>query len=562
MIQDNLGMIQEISAVPVVNGKTKPRIVISIGILHKPQKLLEHITSYGSFAHINNSTECQKMVQALMANATKNGAAKVKSPCTTEGYFVAPSGLTNEDGSDIYNQYWIEPSNESAHKDNITLLPNGALANDYMFVNSANREGIFGSKLLDVPIPDANTPDFLHTVKALLNINGNAYTMGVLLGWFTACLVRQPLLKTKYITNFPVLQIVGQAGSGKTTQLRAIMKMFPCTHDDVISASAASIFGINSFISGSSTLPVVLDEYKPQNLTKTRTADLKAIILECYTPDGMKPKGGGTSSDSHYSTLNVQRGAGPLALITELLDTSQTAIIERSVVAEFSKANIYNRREHIEVVQRNHRQISMIGRYMVEKLLNTELEPQIDAYESIKDLATSKFKSKGNDRIVLNAAMVLYGLAFFQECLVEIFPEEAEITQRLDAIRESLLDPHNWILDAEAEVSKLLSQLANFTFKRGVIGDRDILVKDTHYIFDNRNGRQVLLLDVDTAFTEYRQYMLKMQLAPAFESVGGMTHALKHSVACVGVETHPRLGDVAIFDVEKMMEEGISEFKS
>lgn len=561
LIKDESGCLVEISAIPVVDGVPQPRMTIDAQVFHKPAKLLEHVTRYEAFALVNNANECQRVTRAILKAATRDRQGSVMMPCNTEGYFVAPSGERDEEGNHIYNQFWVEPERVTYHRDNLVTLSNGQPARKYMYVNGANRQGLFGSRMLETQIPTAETPKFKETVMALLEINGDPYTLGALLGWFTACVARQPLLKTRILQSFPILQNVGQAGSGKTTQLRALMKMFPHTNDDVLSASSASMFAIQSMVSGSSTMPVIIDEYKPQNLEKQRVQALKALILEAYTPDGLKPKGGGTSSDSHYSTLNMQRGAGPLGLISELYDSSQAAIVERSVTARFSKLSIYKRREYIETVQRNEAQVSMLGRLVVEKLLNTDLNHLINLYDKCKRIAIERFSQVGNDRIVLNAAVVAYGLEFLQEAILSVFPKNVDITRRFNVMLEALRDRNNWVLSAQSEVAMFLETLANLSHGRGLTSEANSFIRDTHYTFENVDDEEVLIIDLNTAFTVYRRQMISLHLAPAFDGLGGLIHAIQFSTYCKAIDHHDKLGVSAQLDLRLMAEEKLSTFK-
>ena len=561
LIKNDEGRIVEISAIPVINGESQARISIDAAVFHKPAKLLEHIGGYAGFAHVSNSNECQKLMRAILLSASKNSNESVMHPCNTEGYYVAPSGAYNDDGSPIYSQFWIEPERVTFHKDNLAVLPDGGSPRKYIYLNPANRLGVFGSKMLEVIVPDANTPNFRETIHALMEVNGDTYTLGVLLGWFTACLVRQPLLKHKILQNFPVLQNVGDAGTGKTTQLRAIMKMYPHENDDVMSASNSSMFGIQAFVSGSSTMPTIVDEYKPLNLPPARVAALRALILEAYTPDSLKAKGGGTSSDSHYSTLNMQRGSGPLSLISEQLDTSQAAIVERSVVARFTKATIYQRRVHIETLQQNERQLSMLGRLLLENLLNRDLSRQIKEYTVCKDKSTERFGMMGNDRIVLNAAVILYGLKFLGDVLRETFKGDELIDRRLEAMEESLMNPNNWILSAQSEVAKVLEELANYSHGRGLTHPDHKLLYGTHYKVETVDGEDLILLDLHTAFTIYRKQMISLHLSPSFDTFGGMLHGIQYSVYCKDVDVDADLGTVVVLRADTMARDNLSPFR-
>ena len=321
------------------------------------------------------------------------------------------------------------------------------------------------------------------------------------------------------------------------------------------------MFGIQAFVSGSSTMPTIVDEYKPLNLPPARVAALRALILEAYTPDSLKAKGGGTSSDSHYSTLNMQRGSGPLSLISEQLDTSQAAIVERSVVARFTKATIYQRRVHIETLQQNERQLSMLGRLLLENLLNRDLSRQIKEYTVCKDKSTERFGMMGNDRIVLNAAVILYGLKFLGDVLRETFKGDELIDRRLEAMEESLMNSNNWILSAQSEVAKVLEELANYSHGRGLTHPDHKLLYGTHYKVETVDGEDFILMDLHTAFTIYRKQMIALHLSPAFDTFGGMLHGIQYSAYCKDIDVDNDLGTVVVLRADVMARDNLSPFR-
>ena len=103
----------------------------------------------------------------------------------------------------------------------------------------------------------------------MLKINSRK-VIGPMLAWFAACFLRR-LLHDAF-KGFPLLHPVGQAGSGKTQTTTLFARMFYNEAEPIVMSAGISStnFSIKCAVVASSSIPLILDEYKPAEMQPGR----------------------------------------------------------------------------------------------------------------------------------------------------------------------------------------------------------------------------------------------------------------------------------------------------
>lgn len=566
LVKRNEEEIVEYSVVPVVGGKEMKRISIAIQTLLSPTKMIEHIAKYGGTAHLSSSKDAVAFRKSLLNFVGEESDAPEVMITQSEGLHVVPLEDGDLTDPDLVNMYWVESNAVIGSPTNKAETTTGKPVMNLIYKDYNNPDGRIGIDLSEaIRLEDAHV-DMKRTVDSLLQVNGNTFTLGVLLGWFAGCLIKHPLYVVGHIKTFPLLQVVGQAGSGKTTVVNMLLNLFSFKKEYEVKPAGKSLspFAFESMVSGSTSVPIVLDEFKYQNLARDYINAITAILQNGYTI-GLKSTrgGGGTEAGGGYQTLTGSELTAPIGLMSETVESSQTSIMERSVVATFNKASIAGRREQATFLLRNNRNISILGRGMLDNVMITPPSKLVELHlKNEKEIEDILYEG-GNDRIVNNAIMVLTGFDWFAGFIRMNFGSEFD--GRLDAIRESLVKKNNWVVSVTTEVARMLNWISLSSHYpehqrvRAELGFHYAFMKEEY----GGEVKNMLVLSADRVFGLYRELMSTMKLPPAFNSPEDLHHALINSVSAVEGLSHPKLGSNCIkFDPDMLAKEKVDAFRT
>lgn len=115
------------------------------------------------------------------------------------------------------------------------------------------------------------------------------------LGWFYAAVARPYIMDWE--GEFNILNVLGDTGSGKTTTLETLWRMFGM--DGELLASDSTGFTMLTAISSTNALPVIFDEYKPADMRDYTVEKLKYYI-RMSTRGGVESKGNADRSTDNY----------------------------------------------------------------------------------------------------------------------------------------------------------------------------------------------------------------------------------------------------------------------
>jgi len=151
--------------------------------------------------------------------------------------------------------------------------------------------------------------------------------MLTIIGWFFASLVR-PRFQAA-LGSFPFLCIHGQQGAGKTSLASHVLWPLVGVTDPKPYSAGQTEFATLRLLSSSSSVPVVMDEYKPYTMPRARKDGLHQICHENFV--GAAPERGRADQTTvSYPLL------APLCLVGETRP-NVPALVERMVPARPSK---------------------------------------------------------------------------------------------------------------------------------------------------------------------------------------------------------------------------------
>lgn len=488
------------------SGRVQQEISVDHGTFVSGDKFKGFLASRGAVAPNMDTMKAGRVLAMIMQAAKANGKVYALHK---EGFNLLGETLV-----------WCSPVGCWAHNSEDT----------YRFRGAGSESGTFKSDVMSAPTLNefSNAVD---VIDALLNFNLNDFTVASTLGWFIACWHKP--LHIALGQSFPVLQAYGESGAGKTLVFMQMLKMFYFhEHPKAMNASQGSAYGRRAMFSGSTTIPILVDEFKPSKLSIEAVRDFRMTIHEMYTPAFQSPRGGGdarSNNPGNWAELSMETKTTPLCFTTESAE-SETAIQERTVSVPFSKSTRTGRAtQSFETLQRNPEVMAALGKLMLLATAGAKRESLKSLIARGHEVAAERLTRSGNSRIVYNVGVVLSGLGFLGMVLKHHMPDAyaERFEARLETLRNALLDEKNYTtLQAAPEIVKLLRFMTTISHQDSADSDWNVRhgMEYAYYGAD-----MDLDIDVDAFFLRYRAAAQRRSQQPAFQDPDTFLAALRSS---------------------------------
>ena len=577
------GTILAYSVVPLVHGKPAQRVVIPLTTLLDSRKLSTHVMQYGGNLELTGPGAVNRVRTSWETFAGGVKALKdagLAEAVPLEGMYIqsripkdssgaeefSEASINGRDYDSELNIYWIEAGKVTPSIKNHGSTSQGKNLPVPQYFDPANPGGRYGVDLSSTATTLANplVPG-KDVVQSLLELNGNFFSMAILLGWFTACSLKHPLYMLDRIKNFPILQVYGEAGCGKTTTMNLLLKLFTWREPFRVTAAGSGLTAAahRMLATGTTSIPMVVDEVKAQNLGKGDWLHwFRQVAQNQYTIGGIVRKAGGRGEGSHHNEMVDDPMYAPLAFMGETLETSQVSLMERIAPAGFHKADKNGREKYALHLLHNSRVVSVLGWTLVQEVMEGSMNSLVKLYDDSLREATDALYLTGNHRIVENGAIILTGFKFFAQTIEKYYPKV--FTEKLEAMEHALMDSSRWMRDTPSEVVRLLNFISGASHDPEF--SRTRAIKDVHYWFElgeSPHGTvNFLLMSCDTVYVLYRERMRSIGENPVFSSGQEMFVAMKNSPLVVDSFDHPDRGNHCVkIDPHKLVEAGVRAFR-
>lgn len=348
-------------------------------------------------------------------------------------------------------------------RDVIWASPRGVVAPfakvQYRFHGHYNSEGMFKSDLMGAPDLALEDEEF---VSNLLKIN-TPVNLAKLLGWFSAAALTQ-IIRAKF-NRFPICQVFGQAGAGKSMTLILLNHMYYHVQPPrQLSVAGQTAYPIICAVASSASIPVVFEEVKPRQLNKQLKDLIQSIFRSNYTADSFSRGSLGRDRAVREPTVTDFANAAPIVFVGEAIE-DQAAILERCVVVALSKNDRRNRDDAFNYCLSEKHRMGRIGKQLALAALSCnadDVKAEVDRNLAAVIEEIGKDSAGEVSRAAYNLAVALTGLTFLRTTLAQVFGErfDAEIQNMRDAllcrVQENI--PNNM-----SEVSRVLDTMAQLT---------------------------------------------------------------------------------------------------
>lgn len=411
----------------------------------------------------------------------------------------------------------------------------------------------------------------------LLNFNHPDVVFNTV-GWHLAAYLRSHLL---YLFNqFPVLQIFGEAGSGKTQTCYVCSRLHYYTGDmGLATAMSYTNFTLDNKVNTSHSAPAYLDEYKPRELKAARGGKyekVKDVIKNSYV--GGETGNRGTINKGGETSLGVIKSkcAAPLVFIGEAIE-NETAIIERCVFVKLTKSYRTSDRSasyhRIHDTEKGREGVSAFGLYFMNQLYGLSLDTIRDGVnQAIADVSASLPASDDPnikamaERMIYNVAVVVFSWRLAKYILSKAFGNEFDA--KIDEMIEDKLNNASRGEESKvskrygrSEISKVISQIA-------------LLSREQDRPYELRMGKDYVAEDgwvevkIEKAYSLYRMYCGVTHEQPLFDNLDSFCIALSayspvvdHVCAASVLREDGSSETIHRFDAEKLRKDGVQVFR-
>lgn len=327
------------------------------------------------------------------------------------------------------------------------------------------------------------------------------------LGWFYAAAVKPYIMEWE--GEFNVLNVLGDTGSGKTTTLETLWRMFGMEGE--LLAADTTPFTMLTAISSTNAVPVIFDEYKPADMREYVIDNLKKYIR-------LSTRGGVESKGSSDMTTNNYHLTAPICLSGEQ-PLQGPAEERRSILTTFTRDVISGATDETQAFQ------ELIGGefedqryegYDLERhavayyrwLLDQDADDLHSAWYNARDNAAQLLSEAGitiadlDDMVMQGFQTVWFGIGLYRAFADEVGLDASEIVSDTDLERSLLyLVDEGTGFEHVSHLDRLMSLMAR-------AADAGYVEEEQHYtLVSPRNGPDTeLCVQLDSTFDQIRRY--------------------------------------------------------
>lgn len=541
-----------------VGKHNRGRVSMSIDTFSSSTKLRSYLMNH-QIGFQGNDADAVSLMDAVAERAAKRGGKTFFYP--REGFFVTPSPIAGSKKPILVyltkDQFMCSEPPDSEHYFKLHYRPTAATSS-------------YNIDLHQAPQLDAS---MLEQVANVFGFN-DPEIMASLLGWFVACHYRSLYLRLFH--QFPIVQIFGEAGSGKTqtVKLLAHLHWYVTELISMRSAMSPTSFALEAHASSSTSAPLIIDEYKPRELrtVKGKHEKIKDILKASYVGGDIGERGTVNKGAENTLALIKHQATAPIIFMSEALEM-ETAIIERSIIVNLSKAKSLTpeRIAAFNRLQEDPTVLSSIGRAIVEAGFGINLDAMRDEVTKILRDVESRSQIETEDerrlapRLVYNRAISIHGLTVLKRVLQPVFGNRFD--ENVDMLINAKLNPTQTTtmaskVHAMSEISKVMSRIA-------------LLSRDIDAPWEMRMGKDYLIgndtveIKVERAYDCYRRYCASIHDTPLFDTLESFIVALDSYTPAIDRKclTSDLRGDdtsehIVRFAIRRLKKEGVQDFRS
>lgn len=429
----------------------------------------------------------------------------------------------------------------------------------YTFQPQLGNNAIFNADVHRAPKlePNDKTKAWL---CALFDVN-DPVVVAQMLGWFVSCFHKQ--FYQEIFSQFPLLHPNGPAGSGKTLTSLLFSRMFYMKHAPVARScgTVTTQFALKTYFTGSASIPVVLDEYKPSEMGIVRTDFLLQSLRLAYNQGkGSSGSLSNTSASTSFRDVTDFTFSTPVCFIAEAQEM-QTAIVQRCLPINFKQQNAIAHEASWDKAIAGQDYMCQLGRLVLTATASETIESRKAEVTELRDILRSQFDRTIHDRQVYNLAVVLAGLRFLRRVLIGFGDEVlAGVDKLIRVIHEEKMEINVKVMN---EPSKMMNDLS--LMSRTEHSESEFALREGYEYIARDGYVEVLMRET---FIKYFAWCKRKGCTPYYQSSDSFCSAMEKYAAtvdklCVNSPLK-RSAQTRVFrfSMSRLVTEGVEAFKT
>ena len=396
----------------------------------------------------------------------------------------------------------------------------------YTIRSSGNDSVTPKSDLFNAPPLEANESS-VRFFDDLFEIN-TPINLGRLTGWFVASFFSQ-IIRYKW-KQFPILQVYGLAGSGKTRTCELLARMhYHRKPVDVKQASGMTAHAIKSRLAGSASIPILLDDMRFNTMDRRERHMMETFMLGSY--NAANAENGTVRRETGVSHLDIReyKLGAPVVFMAETLN-SESRILARSITVPMRKSDRGDEEAWSRVYLSDEGILGRLGWTIALAVASGDMNVIFKAVENNIDKVREAYGKDAYaeaDRQGFNVAVLLTGLEMMVSTLRRCgFGDRYDA--RIQTMMDAVLEPSNESIVRDMdETSRVISTIAYLT--KSEHPDTYRMQMGVDYSVDD----STVDLKLQNAYTKYALYMRSIGVRPWYHTYSSFFAAMRHYNAVV-----------------------------
>lgn len=361
-------------------------------------------------------------------------------------------------------------------------------------------------------------------------------------------------------------------------------RLYYYNQEPTIVTPGSTVFALSQGASGSDSIPMIIDEYKPHDMRPGMHDQLRLMFRDAYNARSVQ-RGGGNRDNDNFKALTSTSLSAPIAFIAEAIE-EETALMERVVLITMAPppsvvAHKWATRFH--AFRANAKLLALIGKYIASKLVLSgyTVEKLVSEFDPIymharntlmlteQDLSSGlsatelRDKQAARERSVYNFSVARFGLLQFKEVVDGVFGEKEFAEDFQDFLAHSYTRMKDLASSTMPEYLKVLNVLADLSYEDPLLAQA--VRCGNEFGFGNVGGKDTLELSARACYSRYRQHCRLVGSKPLYNGEETFVHSLKSvpSLMHVGEGQHIQVaGGTHVFDLDELVRMGLRGFKA
>jgi hypothetical protein len=369
-------------------------------------------------------------------------------------------------------------------------------------------------------------------IRALCKIN-DPHVVAQCLGWTVACFLKQQII-TK-LNQFPLLNLYGNAGSGKSKTAHLMGYLHGCDYemrDSPLDLETTTPYAITAMVASSTTVVRIIDEVNP-SLVPRRVYDKFVGVAKAAWAGLEESKGTLSSRPDRGAAVSKVKLTGPILYLSEQ-PPERPALRQRTVMVGMSQRQreVPGRESNFMYAFEMRHRLADLGKEMVATALRTTQRP----VHTIMAKYAPRVPTAVGTRAHYSYTVVLTGLEWLQTVTDTL---ELGVHDEIQELIDGLLE---WLCEEQDNISKeksrsesdiVIEAMSTMAAQPSSVAER--LIPGLHYF---RRGNE-LMVDTQLAFPMYAKFSRSIGDRPVVANAGQLRTLLRGENYHLGDGPHP-----------------------